>query len=159
MSEVDRNVPAALRRERIVSLVEERDFVKVSDLSEMFGISEVTIRSDLASLDEAGSLQRVHGGAVVSGNGSRRERSFEEEAGASPYDAIVKGCLTRLFPVLMTSLTTILGMVPIIVSQDVLFYSLANVIAFGLAVATTLTLLVVPTLYAIFHRIPPPTRS
>ena len=71
----------------------------------------------------------------------------------------MKGCLTRLFPVLMTSLTTILGMIPIIVAHDVLFYSLANVLAFGLAVATTLTLLVVPTLYAIFFRIPAPARS
>ena len=59
----------------------------------------------------------------------------------------------------MTSLTTILGMIPIIVAHDVLFYPLANVIAFGLAVATTLTLLVLPTLYAIFFRIPAPAKS
>jgi multidrug efflux pump subunit AcrB len=84
---------------------------------------------------------------------------IEEEAGATPYDSIVKGCLTRLFPVLMTSLTTILGMVPIIVAQDVLFYSLANVVAFGLAVATTLTLLVVPVLYAILFKIPTPDQK
>jgi multidrug efflux pump subunit AcrB len=84
---------------------------------------------------------------------------LEEEAGATPYDAIVQGCLTRLFPVLMTSLTTILGMIPIIVAQDVLFYSLANVIAFGLAVATTLTLLVIPVLYAIAFKIPTPDQK
>jgi multidrug efflux pump subunit AcrB len=59
----------------------------------------------------------------------------------------------------MTSLTTILGMIPIIVAQDVLFYSLANVIAFGLAVATTLTLLVIPVLYAIAFKIPTPDQK
>ena len=83
MSNDDRNVPAELRRERILALVEEQEFVRVADLSEMFDISEVTIRNDLANLDEAGSLQRVHGGAVLKPETGRRERSFEEEAGAS----------------------------------------------------------------------------
>ena len=40
----------------------------------------------------------------------------------------------------MTTLTTILGMLPLIISQDPLFYDMAVTIAFGLAFATVLTL-------------------
>ena len=50
----------------------------MADLSAMFGISEVTVRSDLDLLDETGSLQRVHGGAVVRTAAPFTERSFEE---------------------------------------------------------------------------------
>ena len=75
---MERTVPPQLRRERILNLVREREFVRVADLSAMFGISEVTVRSDLDLLDETGSLQRVHGGAVVRTAAPFTERSFEE---------------------------------------------------------------------------------
>ena len=52
------------RRERIVSAAHENGKVKVADLSEEYGISEVTIRKDLEALEAEGHLQRVHGGAV-----------------------------------------------------------------------------------------------
>jgi DeoR family transcriptional regulator of aga operon len=77
---MDRTVPPELRREQILSLVREREFVRVADLSDMFGISEVTVRSDLDLLDTSGSLQRVHGGAVVRAPISRTERSLEESS-------------------------------------------------------------------------------
>jgi DeoR family transcriptional regulator, aga operon transcriptional repressor len=80
---MERTVPPELRRERILSLVRDREFVRVSDLSAMFGISEVTVRSDLDLLDESGNLQRVHGGAVIRTPIPRQERSFEESSGAS----------------------------------------------------------------------------
>lgn len=79
----DRAVPAELRRERILNLVRDREFVRVADLSAMFGLSEVTIRSDLDQLAGRGSLQRVHGGAIIRDPDPRRERSFEESLGAS----------------------------------------------------------------------------
>lgn len=75
-------VPAEVRRDRIVDLVRQREFVRVSDLSAMFGISEVTVRSDLDLLADRGSLQRVHGGAVIRDPVRRLERSFEESLGA-----------------------------------------------------------------------------
>ena len=64
----------------MLATVEEREFVRVTDLSEMFGISEVTVRSDLEALQGAGHLRRVHGGAVVTP--PQPERSFELSLGS-----------------------------------------------------------------------------
>ncbi len=69
-------LPAAVRQARIRSFVNQHEFVRVADLSERFGISEVTVRADLTSLEEAGALRRVHGGAVPR-NIHRAERSFD----------------------------------------------------------------------------------
>jgi multidrug efflux pump subunit AcrB len=54
-------------------------------------------------------------------------------------------------PVAMAALTTMLGMIPLF--QDAFFIAMAVTIVFGLGFATFLTLLVVPTLYAIFFDI------
>jgi len=53
------------RRELIVEELARDHMVKVSELSERFGISEVSIRRDLNLLEQHGLLKRVHGGAVV----------------------------------------------------------------------------------------------
>lgn len=71
-------MPAELRRDRMLSLVREREFMRVGDLSSMFGISEVTVRADLATLADQQLIQRVHGGAIVRDTEPRLERSFEE---------------------------------------------------------------------------------
>lgn len=52
------------RREEIISIIQENGRVKVSELSERYGISEVSIRKDLELLEAEGHLSRVHGGAV-----------------------------------------------------------------------------------------------
>jgi DeoR family transcriptional regulator of aga operon len=52
------------RRRRIRGLLEERSRVSVAELAAQFTVSPVTIRSDLAALDEIGALVRVHGGAL-----------------------------------------------------------------------------------------------
>ncbi len=52
----------------------------------------------------------------------------------------------------MSTITTILGLLTLIIPHDPLFYGLSNAIAYGLAVGTILTLAVVPSLYAIFFR-------
>jgi multidrug efflux pump subunit AcrB len=84
---------------------------------------------------------------------------IERRAGTEAYEAIIVACLARMRPILMTTLTTILGMLPLIISRDPLFYDLAISIAFGLAFATILTLGLAPVLYATFMRVPPPSRS
>lgn len=63
------NNPASLgritsqRRQRILSKLEELGAVRVTDLAETFGISEITIRRDLDELAKLGLLERFHGGA------------------------------------------------------------------------------------------------
>lgn len=54
------------RKNRILELLKENGIVKVTALSEMFGISEVTVRSYLADMESKGLLSRVHGGAISS---------------------------------------------------------------------------------------------
>ena len=69
--------------------------------------------------------------------------------GRALVDAIVEAGVRRLQPIVMTTITTAAGLLPIIISRDVLFYDLAIVIAGGLLVGTVLTLVVVPCLYAV----------
>jgi multidrug efflux pump subunit AcrB len=46
-----------------------------------------------------------------------------------------------------------MGLLPLIIGKDPLFYGMANVIAFGLGIGTILTLAVVPALYCGFYKI------
>ncbi len=52
------------RRSSILEMLRSKGKVKVTDLSRLFNISEVTIRNDLSELERDGMLTRVHGGAV-----------------------------------------------------------------------------------------------
>ena len=52
------------RQRRIAELVSEAGRVNVTDLAADFDITTETVRRDLAALEKAGALQRVHGGAV-----------------------------------------------------------------------------------------------
>ena len=78
---------------------------------------------------------------------------IETASGKSDYQAVVDACLTRLRPIAMTTITTVMGLLPLIISKDPLFYGMANVIAFGLGIGTILTLAVVPALYCSFYKI------
>ena len=79
---------------------------------------------------------------------------LERAAGREPAEAIVEACVMRLRPIIMTTITTILGLMPLILSRDPLFYGMSNAMAFGLGVGTILTLGVVPVLYAMLFRVP-----
>jgi multidrug efflux pump subunit AcrB len=76
---------------------------------------------------------------------------LEMKSGKVPFQAIVDSGVSRLIPVSMAALTTILGMTPLL--QDAFFISMAVTIMFGLGFATILTLIVVPVLYAIFYKV------
>jgi multidrug efflux pump subunit AcrB len=75
----------------------------------------------------------------------------ELRQGTEPYKAIIVSGVSRVRPVSMAAITTILGMVPLL--ADAFFESMAATIMFGLGFATILTLVVVPVLYALFHGI------
>ncbi len=59
-----KNRDTARRRNDIMELLKKEDRVKVSDLVDVFGISDVSIRNDLSEMEQMGLLRRVHGGAV-----------------------------------------------------------------------------------------------
>jgi len=73
--------------------------------------------------------------------------------GAEPYAAVVNAALSRFRPILMTTVTTVFGLLPLIISLDPLFFSMAVILAFGLIFGTILTLGVVPALYAVLFRV------
>jgi multidrug efflux pump subunit AcrB len=78
---------------------------------------------------------------------------IEKDSGKTEYQALVDACLTRLRPIAMTTITTVMGLLPLIIGKDPLFYGMANAIAFGLGIGTVLTLAVVPVLYSSFYKI------
>lgn len=81
-------IPAPVRRERMRALVGEQEFARVADLSDVFGVSEVTVRSDLDVLASRGLVRRVRGGAMP--RPAPAERPFEEAevVSAAEKDAI-----------------------------------------------------------------------
>ncbi|PMF97562.1 multidrug transporter AcrB [Vibrio breoganii] len=76
---------------------------------------------------------------------------LEIRSGKEAYAAVVEAALSRVRPVCMAAITTILGMIPLL--PDIFFKPMAVTIMFGLGFATVLTLIVVPVLYKMFHRI------
>ncbi len=78
--------------------------------------------------------------------------NLEIKEGKHSFHAIIDSGVSRMRPVSMAALTTILGMLPLL--QDDFFVAMAVTIMFGLGFATVLTLFVVPVFYAAFFRIP-----
>ena len=73
------------------------------------------------------------------------------ERGKSVAEASVIAAKSRLRPILMTTLTTVLGMVPMAIGQgegSEMWRSLGMVVAWGLSISTLVTLVIIPTVYA-----------
>ena len=79
------------------------------------------------------------------------EINLQIEQGKPVIEALISSSLSRLRPVMMASLTTILGMIPLL--GDAMFGSLAATIMGGLFFGTIITLLFVPILYALFFNV------
>ena len=79
------------------------------------------------------------------------EINLEIEQGIEPREALINSSKSRLRPVMMASLTTILGMIPLV--PDAMFGSLAVTIMGGLFVGTLITLIFIPVLYALFFKV------
>ena len=73
------------------------------------------------------------------------------ERGKSVAEASVIAAKSRLRPILMTTLTTVLGMIPMAIGQgegSEMWRSLGMVVAWGLSISTLVTLVIIPTVYA-----------
>lgn len=91
------------------------------------------------------------GGIIINNGIVMIERiDLERAAGKSVEDAVVASALVRARPIIMTTLTTILGLMPLMLFGGELWYAMTIVIMSGLAAGTVLTLGVVPVLYSLF---------
>jgi multidrug efflux pump subunit AcrB len=76
-----------------------------------------------------------------------------DERGLEPARAVVEATQRRLRPILLTTATTIGGLIPLWIGGGPMWETMAIAIIFGLAFATALTLGVVPVLYSVFYRV------
>jgi len=67
-------------------------------------------------------------------------------------ETIISACQSRVRPILMTTLTTSLGLLPLIIYQDPMFHSMAIIMAFGLTIGALLTLFFVPVTYSLMFK-------
>ncbi len=84
------------------------------------------------------------------------ETDLQIREGKPRLDAVIDAAVSRVRPVILGVVTTVLGVVPLL--WDPFFASLSVVIIFGLTFATVLTLIIVPTLYTVFFRVRPEER-
>lgn len=100
----------------------------------MLGLIGMMVKNAIVLVDEIGRLQT--------------------EEKAAPYTAVVEATVSRVRPVLMASLTTIVGMIPLV--GDPMYSSMAITIMGGLTVGTIITLVLLPLFYATLFRIRKP---
>jgi cobalt-zinc-cadmium resistance protein CzcA len=96
----------------------------------------------------------LFGQAVLNGVVMVSHFNERQEAGESAHTAVFEGAQTRLRTVLMTSMLAVLGLLPMALSHAIgseVQRPLAVVIIGGLVSATILTLIVLPSLYVLFH--------
>lgn len=105
---------ASERRDHIARIVEEFGRARVVDLAARFGVSGVTIRKDLATLEAAGRVVRAHGGAIVPVR-SQPERPFDirerlQRAEKSAIGALAAGLVQDGQSIALDASTTALSM-------------------------------------------------
>ncbi|MGM0573452.1 MAG: efflux RND transporter permease subunit [Bacteroidota bacterium] len=82
------------------------------------------------------------------------EVRLQINTGKDRFDALMDASASRLRPVMMASLTTILGMVPLV--RDDMFGSMAVTIMSGLLLGSLITLMMMPVFYAVLYRVVSP---
>jgi cobalt-zinc-cadmium resistance protein CzcA len=117
------------------------------------GVFGLLIMGEYLSVPAAVGFIALFGIAVQNGVVLVSYINYIHSEGWSTAEAIVRGALLRLRPVLMTALTTVLGLMPLLLSRGIgaeVQRPLATVITFGLTSSTLMTLLVIPALYSWF---------
>lgn len=79
----------------------------------------------------------------------------EQDNGVNPFEAVVEASKRRMRPILLTTYTTVGGMLPLWLGGGPMFKPMAIAIIFGLIFATLLTLVFVPVLYCLFYQVKP----
>jgi len=77
------------------------------------------------------------------------------EFGKAPYTAIIDAAQQRFRPILLTTFTTVLGLIPLYLGGGLMWEPMAVSIMVGLLFATIITLLFVPVMYKVFFRVNP----
>lgn len=105
------NIGVDQRREEIMELVRSRGSVRVGEISKLYGVSEVTVRSDLEYLEAQGVLSRIHGGAVGTGkhyiNMDMSERYMSNSASKKALAAKVADLVEHNDTIFMNAGTTL----------------------------------------------------
>ncbi len=80
------------------------------------------------------------------------EFDSQKDSGLATEEAIMTAARSRLRPIIMTTITTIIGLLPLAISGGGMWKSMANAMMFGLGFGTVLTLVLCPVLLNIFFR-------
>ena len=78
-----------------------------------------------------------------------------EETGLPPAEAVIAASHHRLRPIVLTTLTTTVGLIPLYIGGGLMWEPLAVALMSGLFFGTVITLVIVPSLYSILFRVPP----
>ncbi|MCG8585778.1 MAG: efflux RND transporter permease subunit, partial [Pirellulales bacterium] len=76
----------------------------------------------------------------------------QRAAGLRVNEAVIEAAMSRLRPIIMTTATTIIGLMPLSISGGGMWSSMANAMMFGLGFGTVLTLILCPVLLSLFFR-------
>jgi len=126
------------------------------------GIVSLWITGEYLSVPASVGFINLFGVAVLNGIVLVSYINQLRAEGLADDQAIVRGCLLRLRPVLMTALVAMLGLIPLAFSHGIgseVQRPLAVVVIGGLVSSTLLTLIVLPTLYGVFAEAKHPAPS
>ena len=149
--EIDHHTAAAIRTGMDALLFARRPARLVLDLSAVTFMDS----SGLGLIMGRYGILRELGGSMCVRDPSPEIRGILTLAGMERREAVIDACVTRLRPILMTSLTTILGLIVTAVAKNAgtaLIQPIALVCIGGLLYATLMTLFVVPCMYEIMNR-------
>lgn len=155
------NIPIAFAAILLLLLAQFRSFRKVAIVGVTLIFSLIGASFGLFLMQATFGFIAMLGflslGGIIINNGILLVEQFDHELdeGKSPYRAVIDGAASRLRPIVVTTGTSILGLMPLMLSGDELWYGLTVVLASGLLGGTILTLGVVPVLYTLLFRISP----